>query len=294
MELVIISGQSGAGKSRVADILEDMSYYRVDNMPAALLTRFAELSLAAGGRYERVALVIDARERNGFDELFRALEELRALDCECRILYVEADTSAIIKRYKESRRPHPLAVEGSSLGEAVKRELELLQPVRARADYLIDTTSLTLGQLQKRIHSLFAGGKPAGHLTVKVVAFGFKYGLPMEADLVFDVRFLPNPYYLPELKDLSGLDARVAEFVFRHSCTREFMTRLESLIEFLLPQYEEEGKRELTVALGCTGGRHRSVAIAASLSDFIRKQGHDARLITRDIDKDMSRDAGRG
>jgi len=294
MELVIISGQSGAGKSRVADILEDMSYYRVDNMPAALLTRFAELSLAAGGRYERVALVIDARERSGFDELFRALEELRALGCDCRILFVEADTSAIIQRYKESRRPHPLAVEGVSLEETVKRELELLQPVRARADYLIDTTSLTLGQLRKRIHGLFAGGKPAGRLTVKVVAFGFKYGLPMEADLVFDVRFLPNPYYLADLKDLSGLDARVAEFVFRHGCTREFMTRLESLVEFLLPQYEEEGKRELTIAVGCTGGRHRSVAVAASLSDFIRKKGHDVRLITRDIDKDMSRDAGRG
>jgi UPF0042 nucleotide-binding protein len=294
MELLIISGQSGAGKSRVADILEDMSYYRVDNMPAALLTRFAELSLAAGGRYERVALVIDARERNGFDELFRALSELKALDCGFRILYVEADISAIIKRYKESRRPHPLAVESGSLEEAVERELALLQPVRARADYFIDTTSLTLGQLQKRIHSLFAGEKPAGHLTVKIVAFGFKYGLPMDADLVFDVRFLPNPYYLAELKDLSGLDGRVAAFVFRHSGTREFMTRLESLIEFLLPQYEEEGKRELTIAVGCTGGRHRSVAVAAHLSDFIHKQGHDARLITRDIDKDMSRDAGRG
>jgi UPF0042 nucleotide-binding protein len=291
MELVIISGSPGGQEPR-GDILEDMSYYRVDNMPAALLTRFAELSLAAGGAMS----VCACHRRPGaqrFDELFRALEELRALGCDCRILFVEADTSAITSAIKSPGARTP-SRGGRLPGGNRKRELELLQPVRARADYLIDTTSLTLGQLRKRIHGLFAGGKPAGRLTVKVVAFGFKYGLPMEADLVFDVRFLPNPYYLADLKDLSGLDARVAEFVFRHGCTREFMTRLESLVEFLLPQYEEEGKRELTIAVGCTGGRHRSVAIAASLSDFIRKQGHDARLNTRDIDKDMSRDAGRG
>jgi UPF0042 nucleotide-binding protein len=285
VEFLIISGQSGAGKSRVADMLEDLDFYCVDNMPAVLLPRFAELCLAAGGRYERVALVIDARGREGFAELFRALTELEEMGCTHRILYVEAETAEILKRYKESRRPHPLGGGEISLEEAVRREAELLRPVRERADCIINTTGLTLGELKKEIHSLFFGEKWPRGLSVKVVAFGYKYGIPLEADLVFDVRFLPNPYYLPDLKELSGLDERVSDFVFRNGDTMEFLKRLESLLAFLLPRYIEEGKNDLTIAVGCTGGRHRSVAVAAELTAFISRMGQKALLITRDIDR---------
>jgi UPF0042 nucleotide-binding protein len=285
LEFLIISGQSGAGKSRVADMLEDLDFYCVDNMPAVLLPRFAELCLAAGGRYERVALIIDARGREGFAEMFRALDQLEEMGCSHRILFVEAETEEILKRYKESRRPHPLSGGDIPLEEAVRREAELLRPVRERADRIINTTGLTLGELKKEIYRLFFGEKWPRGLSVKVVAFGYKYGIPLEADLVFDVRFLPNPYYIAELKELSGLDEQVSEFVFRHGDTTEFLKRLQSLIAFLLPRYIEEGKHDLTIAVGCTGGRHRSVAVAAELTAFISRLGQKAQLITRDIDR---------
>jgi len=286
MEFLIITGLSGAGKSRAADVLEDLDYYCVDNMPVALMPRFAELCLDTRGRYEKVALVTDVRERDGFGELLPILEELEAMeDCQVRILYMDADARTLVRRYKESRRPHPLAGPGVSVEEAIKKEEELLAPIRERADFIVNSSNLTLGNLQSRLFTLFAGeGKKRG-LDVTVMSFGFKHGIPLDADLVFDVRFLPNPFYVEELRPLSGLDRPVAEYVFGYLQTRSFMEKLEDMIAFLLPFYVEEGKLTLTIAIGCTGGRHRSVAIAAALHEHLLASGVSSVNINRDIDK---------
>ena len=285
MEFPIFTGLSGAGKSRAADVLEDLEYYCVDNMPVALMPRFAELCLDTRGRYEKVALVTDARERDGFGELLNILEELQSMDCQVRILYMDADVRTLVRRYKESRRPHPLAGPGISMEEAIEKEEELLAPIRARADFIVNSSNLTLGMLQSRLFSLFAGeGKKRG-LDVTVMSFGFKHGIPLDADLVFDVRFLPNPFYVENLRSLSGLDRPVAEYVFSYQQTRVFMEKLEEMIAFLLPFYIEEGKLSLTVAIGCTGGRHRSVAIAAALHEHLTASGISSVNVNRDIDK---------
>ena len=286
MEFLIVSGLSGGGKSRAADVLEDLDFYCVDNLPVALLTRFAELCLATRGRYEKVALVTDIRSQESFTELFAALGELANMGVDYRILFVEASESAIVRRYKESRRPHPLQAEsGCSLPEAVRRESELLAPVRERADYVINTTGLTLAMLQKRICEYFADGGTRRDILVNVVSFGFKYGIPIDADLVFDVRFLPNPFYVEDLRPLCGLDRPVAEFVFSYQQTRTFMEKIEDMLDFLLPMYIEEGKLSLTVAIGCTGGHHRSVAIASALTDYLVADGIRAVNVNRDLDK---------
>ena len=286
MDFLIITGLSGAGKSRAADVLEDLDYYCVDNMPVALMPRFAELCLDTRGRYEKVALVTDVRERDGFGELLPILEELEAMeDCQVRILYMDADARTLVRRYKESRRPHPLAGPGVSVEDAIKKEEELLAPIRERADFIVNSSNLTLGNLQSRLFALFAGeGKKRG-LDVTVLSFGFKHGIPLDADLVFDVRFLPNPFYVEELRPLSGLDRPVAEYVFGYLQTRSFMEKLEDMIAFLLPFYVEEGKLTLTIAIGCTGGRHRSVAIAAALHEHLLASGVSSVNINRDIDK---------
>lgn len=285
MEFLIITGLSGAGKSRAADVLEDLDYYCVDNMPVALMPRFAELCLATGGRYEKVALVTDVREKEGFQELLSTLDELKDMDCFCRILYMDADMHTLIRRYKESRRPHPLAAGGLSIEEALTKEQELLTPVRERADYIVNSSNLTLGMLQNKLFSLFAEDGKKREIEVTVMSFGYKHGLPMDADLVFDARFLPNPFYVEELRPLCGLDRPVRDYVFSHQQTRVFMEKLESMIDFLLPLYIEEGKLGLTIAIGCTGGRHRSVAIAAALNDHLNATGTASKNVNRDIGK---------
>ena len=285
MEFLIITGLSGAGKSRAADVLEDLDYYCVDNMPVALIPRFAEFCAATQGRYEKVALVTDVREKDGFGELLSTLDELRAGDITCRILYMDADVSTLIRRYKESRRPHPLAVPGGTVEDAIRREIELLAPVKERADFVVNTKGLTLGRLQNRLFELLCGGERKRAIDVTVMSFGYKHGLPAEADLVFDARFLPNPFYVDELREKSGLDLPVKEYVFSFQQTRTFMEKLEEMLEFLLPLYIEEGKLSLTVAIGCTGGRHRSVAIAAALHDHLVAKGVPSINVNRDIDK---------
>ena len=293
MEFLIITGLSGAGKTRAADVLEDLDYYCVDNMPVALMTRFAELCLDTRGRYEKVALVTDIRDREGFGELPNTIEELRKMECDVRILYMDADVPTLVRRYKESRRPHPLAEMGMSTEDAVHREEELLAPIKRSADYVVNSSSMTLGVLQNRLFSLFAGeGRKRGlDVTVMsfgdvtVMSFGFKHGIPLDADLVFDARFLPNPFYVDELRPLSGLDRPVAEFVFSHPQTRSFLEKLEDMISFLLPYYIEEGKLTLTIAIGCTGGRHRSVALASALHKHLVANNVSSVNINRDIDK---------
>jgi len=285
MEFLIISGLSGAGKSHTADILEDLDYYCVDNMPIALITKFAQLCLAAGEQYEKVALVTDIRERANFDELFKVLDGLWDLGCDYRILFVEANPANIVKRYKETRRRHPLAAPGTSIEDAIKSEIKLLTPVRERADYIINTTDLTIGMLQSEIYRLFVGEDAKRKIVVNVMSFGYKHGIPIESDLVFDVRFLPNPFYVSELRELSGLDEPVSQFVFQNEITQEFMKKLQDMIKFLLPLYVEEGKMSLSISIGCTGGHHRSVAIAKALSDFVEGLGYAAQNINRDIQK---------
>ena len=286
MEFLIITGLSGAGKSRAADVLEDLDYYCVDNMPVALMPRFAELCLDAHGRYDKVALVTDVRERDGFGELLSTLDELKAMEgCTVRILYMDADLRTLVRRYKESRRPHPLAGKGVTLEQAVAREEALLAPIKARADVVLNSSQLTLGQLKSRMFSLFAAAGQKQELQVTAMSFGYKHGLPMDADLVFDVRFLPNPFYVETLRPLSGLDKPVSDFVFSYSQTGEFMDMLLKLLDFLIPHDVEEGKVNLVVAVGCTGGRHRSVAIANALRLALEEKGVACVNVHRDIDK---------
>ncbi len=285
MEFLIITGLSGAGKSRAADVLEDLEYYCVDNMPVKLMPRFAELCLDTRGRYEKVALVTDVRERESFGELLSTIEELKAMDCTVRILYMDADLRTLVRRYKESRRPHPLAGKGVTLEQAVAREEELLAPIKARADFILNSSQMTLGMLQSRLFSLFAEAGKKRELQVTVLSFGYKHGIPLEADLVFDVRFLPNPFYVEELRPLSGLDRPVAEFVFSYPQTRQFMEMIVQMLGFLMPHYVEEGKVGLTIAIGCTDGRHRSVAIAAALNDYLTAKGLSSENVNRDIEK---------
>ena len=283
MEFLIISGMSGAGKSQAADILEDMDYYCVDNMPLALLPRFAELCIASRGRYDRVALVTDVRERESIDGLLPALDGLWEMGLEYRILFMEADVQTIVRRYKGSRRPHPLQEPGGTIDDAVRREVRALSPVRERADFIRNTTGLTTAMLQSRIRELISGSEK--RFSITVTAFGYKYGLPMDADLVFDVRFLPNPYYVSELRPLSGLDANVANFVLSRNEAREFMDRLCSLLDLLIPLYAEEGRYTLHRAVGCTGGRHRSVAVANALATRLAERRELVTAAFRDIEK---------
>ena len=283
MDFIIISGLSGAGKSKVASFLEDMGFYVVDNLPAPLMPRFAELCMAGQGKYDRVALVNDIRGGQTFDDLFDALEALDQMGCAHRILFVEASTETIIKRYKETRRIHPLAKSGRPLAEAVEREKTALAPVRQRSEYIIDTTALSTAKLRGELLRLFGDGRQEGAMTVDVPSVGFKYGIPIEADLVFDVRFLPNPFYLTELRNLTGLDEPVRAFLFRYQQTLDFMTHLENLMGFLLPQCVAEGKTVLVIAVGCTGGHHRSVAITRALAEFIRQKGYSASENHRDM-----------
>ena len=265
MQFVIISGMSGAGKSKAASDLEDLGFYCVDNMPAEMIPQFAQLCLATKGRYEKVALVTDVRASMTFDALFQALQKLDEMHLQYSIYYIEASTEVIIKRYKETRRLHPLMKDGSTLADAIGRERELLAPVRNRASAIIDTSILSTGKLRGILIDLVAGGMREHSMDVRVVSFGFKYGLPLEADLVFDVRFLPNPYYIPELKHQTGLDEPVRNFVFKYQQTLDFTAKVEDLLSFLLPNYLDEGKTDLVIAVGCTGGKHRSVCLEKGL-----------------------------
>lgn len=285
MEILIISGMSGGGKSKAASFLEDSGFYIVDNMPAAMILKFAEFCAGGGGRYARVALVYDVRTAESFTELFDVLDKLKGMEGVCRMLFLEASPGTIIKRYKETRRRHPLEKEVDSLEEAVEKERELMKPVKERADFVIDTTGLSTARLRSELLRIFNGeGEQAG-MTVSVTSFGFKYGLPLEADLVLDVRFMPNPFYIQELRNLTGLDKPVSDYVFGFQQTRDFLGKVEDLLRFTLPLYAEEGKTGLVIAVGCTGGHHRSVAIAHALSEFIRGQGFQTAEHHRDMER---------
>ena len=283
MEILIISGLSGGGKSKAASFLEDMGYYIVDNMPAGIILKFAEFCAGAQGRYDRAALVYDVRAGEDFAEFFQVLDALREGQYTCRLLFLEASVDTIIKRYKESRRPHPLYDTYGSLEGAVKGEIALMRPVRDRADFVIDSTNFSTARLKAELAKLFGGSATRAEMVVNVVSFGFKHGLPLEADLVFDVRFMPNPYYIEEMREKTGLDQEVYDYVFSFRQTKDFLQILENMLQFLLPHYREEGKTVLVVAVGCTGGRHRSVAVTRALAAFIRQLGYPVAENHRDI-----------
>ena len=287
MEFIIISGLSGAGKSSAAAFLEDLGFCCVDNMPVALITNFAGLCMAGAGtgKYGRVALVTDIRGGQTFDELFQALDGLQEMHLDYQLLFIEAADEDIVRRYKETRHTHPLTRQGYSLPEAVKLERLALEPVRRRASHILNSTGLNLSKFRGELLRLFGMGALEESMTVSVTSFGFKYGIPIDADLVFDVRFLPNPYYIAELKECTGLEEAVRAFLFGYRQTTEFMRHLEELFAFLLPQYVEEGKSSLVIAVGCTGGHHRSVAVAHALTEFIRQKGYRVEETHRDISR---------
>ena len=284
MEILIISGLSGAGKSKAASFLEDMGFYIVDNMPAAMILKFAEFCAGSSSRYDRVALVYDVRTASSFTELFDVLDKLKTVGA-CRMLFLEAAPETIIKRYKETRRRHPLRGETDSLEEAVRREREMMEPVKERADFVINTSRTSTAQLRGELLRLFGKEGERGAMTVNVTSFGFKYGLPLEADLVLDVRFMPNPFYIEDLRPKTGRDEAVSNYVFSFQQTQDFMKRLEDLLAFTLPLYAEEGKTSLTIAVGCTGGHHRSVAVTHALTAFIRQQGYSVTENHRDMSR---------
>ena len=283
MEILIISGLSGAGKSKAASFMEDMGFFCVDNLPAPLIPKFAELGMAGTGEYDRVVLVTDVRSGTNFSALFQSLEALKGMKCPYRILYMDASDDVIIKRYKETRRSHPLAEECDSLEGAIALERRMLAPLRERAEFVVDTSDLSTAKLRGELLRLFGRGSQEGAMTVSVTSFGFKHGLPREADLVFDVRFLPNPYYVQELRPRTGLDDGVRDYVFSGGAAGEFLEKLQDLVGFLLPKYVEEGKTALVVAVGCTGGHHRSVAIAHALATYIRGRGYPVTESHRDL-----------
>ena len=285
MDIVIISGISGAGKSRVAAVLEDMEFYCVDNMPLPMMPKFAELCIATQGRYERVALVTDIRALENVDELFKTFDEMRELGCVITLIFVEAETETIIRRYKETRRRHPLDTTGSNLAEAVQSEMEMLSTIRSHADEVIDTTGLSLSKLQRQLNMLFNAEADYKALNVTIKSFGFKHGLPVEADILFDVRFMPNPFYNLELRPKTGLDIIIKDFVFGFEQSNQFFKRFCEMLDMLFPYYIDEGRRYFVICLGCTGGRHRSPAIAEALSEYLSEQGYPVDCIHRDIEK---------
>ena len=284
MEILIISGLSGAGKSSAATYLEDMGYFTMDNVPADIVLKFAAFCSQSDGRYDRVALVSDIRSGDrDFSGLLDAMDRLKQGGDVCRLLFVTADLETIIKRYKETRRRHPLMSDGMSIEQAMHREEELLCPLRERADVVIDTTQMPAAKLRNELYRIFGDKSARGKLSVNVMSFGYKYGIPLEADLVFDVRFLPNPFYVPELKHKTGMDSEVYDYVFSFAQTRTFVEKLEGLLSFLLPLYAEEGKSTLVIAVGCTGGHHRSVSVARCLTAYLSGLGYPAFENHRDM-----------
>ena len=283
MEILIISGLSGGGKSKAASFMEDMGFYIVDNMPAGMIMKFAEFCAAGNGRYSRVALVYDVRTADTFDEFLEVLNTLRQQKYNCRLLFLEAEVDAIIKRYKETRRLHPLQEQTGSLEAAVNQEIGMMAPVRAQADVVINSTTYSTARLRRELLWLFGGEQRTGEMQVSLVSFGFKHGLPMEADLVFDVRFMPNPFYIDAMREKTGLDREVRDYVFSFQETEQFMEKLRELLGFVLPLYREEGKTVLVVAVGCTGGRHRSVAVTHALAGYVTSLGYQVTENHRDM-----------
>jgi UPF0042 nucleotide-binding protein len=280
-EFVVITGLSGAGMSQAADHLEDLGWFVIDNVPAALVPKLAELVADPGSTHSRAALVV--RSGDYEEEIRPALDALRATAQRLRILFLDASTDVLVRRYEGSRRRHPTA--GTTLEESIEREREMLGLLKAEADVVVDTSELNVHQLRGWIVELFAADSPDAGIQVSVVSFGYKHGLPLDVDLVFDCRFLPNPHWVDELRPLTGLDDVVREYVLEQPEANEFLHELEDMFDLLLPGFVREGKSYLRIAVGCTGGRHRSVVIAEELAELLKKHGLDPTVVHRDVDR---------
>ena len=287
MNFLIVTGLSGAGKSMAVNALEDIGFFCIDNIPVALLPRIVDFALQGENQLSRVAVVMDVRGVRNSDQLEQALADLDAKKIEYEILFLDASSQTIQRRYKETRRQHPISVtDHVSIEEAIERERRLLQPLRNRAKYVIDTSLLSAAQNKERVCSLFLD-KGKCPMALTVVSFGFKYGLPQEADLVLDVRCLPNPFYVPELKNLTGLDQAVVDYVMAAPESQELLRRYESMLEYALPLYVKEGKSQLMIAVGCTGGKHRSITFARKIGEFCEKLGYEPSVQHRDAKRTL-------
>jgi len=284
MEFVILTGMSGAGKSQAIKVLEDINYYCMDNMPPALLPNFAELCKGSSKEVIKVAVVADIRGGIFFKDLFNSLDILKNKGIKYRVLFLDASDDELVKRYKELRRPHPLSTTGTII-DGIQEERILLKEVKQKSDFIIDTSNMKLGRLKEEILSIFLSGKISHNLSVTVMSFGYKYGIPQDSDLVFDVRFLPNPYYIDELKYHTGNDVKVQEYVMGFDTSVTFIEKLVDILDFLMPLYVKEGKSNLVISIGCTGGKHRSVTISNKIADILTEKNYRVLLTHRDVMK---------
>ena len=287
MRFVIVTGMSGAGRSTALRVLEDAGYFCVDNLPISLIEKFSELIYPGNTEVTKAALGIDIRSGKAFDELATVLEELSVAGVNYEILFLDASDEVLVKRYKETRRSHPLALDGR-VADGIHEERKRLEFLRKQADYIIDTSNLLTRELKQELDKIFVQNKNFKNLVISVLSFGFKYGIPTDSDLVFDVRFLPNPYYYEDLRKLSGNDRPVQDFVMGFEVSHRFLDKLIDMIQFLIPNYVLEGKNQLVISIGCTGGKHRSVTLANKLYERLRENtDYAVRIEHRDIEKDV-------
>ena len=286
MRLVIVTGMSGAGKSTALKMLEDMGYFCVDNLPVPLIPKFAELLAVPGTEMNKAALGVDIRSGQSFQELANVLKVLDEGGCQYEILYLESSDDVLVKRYKETRRFHPLAGSDGRVEDGLKRERELLGFLKKKADYLVDTSHMLTRELKAELNKIFVQNKEYKNLYITVLSFGFKYGIPNDADLVFDVRFLPNPFYIDELKKKTGNDKEVYDYVMSFAEAGLFLDKLTDMLAFLIPNYVKEGKYRLVIGIGCTGGKHRSVTLANALYKRMKDHGnYGLTLVHKDVDR---------
>ncbi|GAB6084953.1 RNase adapter RapZ [Alkaliphilus crotonatoxidans] len=281
MRFVIITGLSGAGKSQAVKYMEDFGYFCVDNLPPGLIHKFVDLCQQTKGKIDKIALVTDIRGGMFFDDLFASLEELEELGYPYEILFLEAKDEVLVKRFKETRRNHPLAASGSIL-EGIQLEREKLKELKKKATHIVNTTKLIPAQLREELKNIYLEGNESNNLIITILSFGFKHGIPLDADLVFDVRFLPNPYYIEEIRDFTGNDQVIREYVMNSPVSVAFSQKLFDMVDFLIPHYIKEGKNQLVIAIGCTGGRHRSVTIANVLNEQLKEKCYRVIMNHRD------------
>jgi RNase adapter protein RapZ len=287
IDVTVITGLSGAGRSEAAKAFEDLGWFVIDNLPPQLISKMMSLVVAPGNDITRLALVIDARGGTFFAEADKALRKLRRDVGNFRLLFLEASNEVLVRRFDATRRRHPLAAD-DRVEVGIDRERELMRPLRNGADLIIDTTELSVRKLRAKIAGSFEDTAPGEGLKITVISFGYKFGLPLDSDMVLDVRFLPNPHWVDELRPLQGLDSAVRDYVLGHEATNDFLVRAKDIFAVLLPGYQQEGRHYLTVGVGCTGGRHRSVVLAEEIGTVIREQGFGVKVIHRDVERDPS------
>lgn len=284
MQFIIVTGMSGSGKSTAVNVLEDIGYYCIDNMPPELISKFADICAQSDGKIDKVAFVVDVRGGDLFLKLQDTVSSLKSEHINLKILFLDSSDDVIVRRYKETRRKHPLdEVSYGNIRKAIATEREILIPIKAAADYYIDTSITSTSQFRERMYSIFLENDDYMHIDIR--SFGFKYGPLAEGDLIFDVRCLPNPFYIPELKEKTGLDTEVSSYVMKFDEAKKLCKKLTDLLDFLIPLYEKEGKAQLVVAFGCTGGKHRSVTFAEAIAKYLKNKNYKVRIAHRDIEK---------